>query len=106
MNRFYAIVLVAFLIMPFAYAAEEVYTSLYMLNLGRFDISTGSFTADFYLTLECEKSCPKIDFEFMNGRASSFEKLIDQPGLKSYRIQANLVSPIDLKKFPFDNQTL
>ena len=85
---------------------EKVYVSLYLLNIGKFDISTGSFTADFYLTFECESTCPKMDFEFMNGRATSVDKQTDDPNLKSYRIQANLVSPIDLKKFPFDNQTL
>ncbi|MBU5689246.1 MAG: hypothetical protein KQA41_03415 [Candidatus Aenigmarchaeota archaeon] len=85
---------------------KNVYTSIYLLNLGKFDISTGSFTADFYLNFECENQCPQIDFEFMNGRATSLEKLVDTPKFKSYRIQANLVSPIDLKKFPFDNQTL
>ncbi|MEM5792874.1 MAG: hypothetical protein QXY45_00740 [Candidatus Aenigmatarchaeota archaeon] len=85
---------------------REVYVGLYLINLGKFDISTGSFTADFYLAFECENSCPNLDFEFMNGRATSFEKLVDKPNLKSYRIQANLVSPIDLKKFPFDKQKL
>jgi hypothetical protein len=42
----------------------------------------------------------------MNGRASSFEKIINEPNEKFYRIQANLNSPVDLKKFPFDNQKL
>lgn len=85
---------------------QNVYVGLYLINLGRFDIATGSFTADFYLALECETACPKMDFEFMNGRATSFEKTVDKPDLKSYRIQVSLVSPIDLKKFPFDQQRL
>ena len=79
---------------------------LYVLNLGKFDIATGAFTADFYLSIKCDNICPSQDFEFMNGRASSFEKIIDEPNEKFYRIQANLVSPIDLKKFPFDKQTM
>ncbi len=85
---------------------KKVNVGLYLLNLGKFDISTGSFTADFYLSLTCENSCPPLEFEFMNGRASSVEKIIDNPNEKFYRIQANLVSPIDLKKFPFDKQKL
>ncbi|MBS3088972.1 hypothetical protein J4402_04320 [Candidatus Pacearchaeota archaeon] len=84
----------------------EIKIGLYLLNLGKFDIATGAFTADFYLSLKCGGICPSQDFEFMNGRASSFEKIIDEPNEKFYRIQANLVSPIDLKKFPFDNQKM
>ncbi|MEM3075164.1 MAG: hypothetical protein QW727_04460 [Candidatus Pacearchaeota archaeon] len=85
---------------------KEVKVGLYLINLGKFDIATGSFTADFYLSMKCDNICPQQDFEFMNGRASSFEKIIDKPNEKFYRIQANLVSPIDLKKFPFDKQKM
>jgi hypothetical protein len=42
----------------------------------------------------------------MNGRASSLDKIIDEPNEKFYRIQANLASPIDLKRFPFDRQQI
>ncbi|MEK6823495.1 MAG: hypothetical protein AABY06_00520 [Nanoarchaeota archaeon] len=85
---------------------NQIKVGIYILNLGKFDLSTGSFTADFYLSLTCKNVCPKQEFEFMNGRASSLEKIIDNPNEKFYRIQANLVSPIDLKKFPFDKQKL
>lgn len=89
-----------------ASAENIIQVGVYILNLGKFDIATGSFTADFYLSLKCESICPQQDFEFMNGRASSLDKIIDKPNEKFYRIQANLVSPIDLKKFPFDRQEL
>jgi hypothetical protein len=85
---------------------NKINVGIYVLNLGKFDISTGSFTADFYLSLTCDNVCPQQDFEFMNGRASSIDKIIDEPNQKFYRIQANLNSPIDLKKFPFDNQKM
>ena len=84
----------------------EIKVGIYVLNLGKFDISTGAFTADFYLSLKCDDACPKQDFEFMNGRASSIDKITDNPNEKLYRIQANLNSPIDLKKFPYDKQKI
>ena len=87
-------------------SGTEVNIGLYLLNLGKFDIATGSFTADFYLSMKCEKECPSYDFEFMNGRAASLDKIVDEPNQKFYRIQANLLSPIDLNKFPFDSQKL
>ena len=85
---------------------NQIKVGVYIINLGKFDVSTGAFTADFYLSLKCESICPKQDFEFMNGRASSVDKIIDGPSEKFYRIQANLNSQVDLKKFPFDQQNI
>jgi hypothetical protein len=85
--------------------AQKEGIGLYVLNLGKFDIATGTFTADFYLSIKCLDEC-KTDFEFMNGRAASIEKTIDEPNEKFYRIQANLNSPVDLRRFPFDEQKM
>ncbi len=83
----------------------EVHVGLYVLNLGKFDVSSGTYTADFYMSLRCDVACDP-QFEFMNGRASSVEKITDEPNLKFYRIQANLNNRVDLKQFPFDSQRL
>jgi hypothetical protein len=85
---------------------NEVSVGVYIINLGKFDIATGTFTVDFYLDLKCSKNCSDVNFEFINGRANSLEKTIDAPNEKFYRIQANLNSPVDLKKFPFDSQSM
>ena len=86
--------------------AQEVAVSVYVLNLGKYEISTGAFTVDFYLSMKCESDCSSINFEFVNGRANSVDKIIDLPNEKFYRIQANLASPVDLKRFPFDSQKI
>ncbi|MFH1916972.1 MAG: hypothetical protein ABIJ21_06955 [Nanoarchaeota archaeon] len=93
---------------PMSVAApfSDVQVGLFILNLGKFDVATGSFTADFYLSLTCEDECDASGFEFMNGRAASIDKIIDEPNEKFYRIQANLASPVDLRRFPFDKQTM
>lgn len=85
---------------------NKVEIGVYVLNLGKYDISTGSFTADFYLSMRCSLDCSLQDFEFMNGRAGSIEKIIDEKNERFYRIQANLNSPVDLFRFPFDRQNL
>ncbi len=85
---------------------NNVKIGVYVLNLGKFDISTGTFTVDFYLSMKCSTSCDNQSFEFVNGRAASFDKIIDEKNEKFYRIQANLNSPVDLKKFPFDSQKM
>jgi hypothetical protein len=86
--------------------AQDVNVGLYLLNLGKFDISSGQFTADFYLSFTCETNCSPENFEFLNGRATSIDKIIDEPTQKFYRIQALLSSPVDLKDFPFDKQKM
>ncbi len=86
-------------------SAQETEVGIYILNLGKFDISTGAFTADFYLSMKCSEKCSE-EFEFMNGRATSVDKIIDEPKEKFYRIQANLNSPVDLREFPFDKQKM
>ena len=96
---------------PLASAADTGNASLvkvgvYALNVGKFDVSSGSYTVDFYLSLRCDSECSPENFEFMNGRATSIEKLIDEPEQKFYRIQASLSENIDLKGYPFDSHGL
>ena len=99
------IVLAAMLLAIPVLAQQEVQVGVYVLNLGKFDLTAGTFTADFYLDLKCNSEC-QLEFEFMNGRANSIEKIIDEPTEKFYRIQANLNSPVSLKNFPFDEQQM
>ncbi|MFH1071892.1 MAG: hypothetical protein V1743_00505 [Nanoarchaeota archaeon] len=87
-------------------SAQEVGVGIYVLNLGKFDISTGTFTADFYLDFKCSEDCSQVNFEFMNGRAASMDKIIDEKDEVFYRVQANLNNPVDLKRFPFDRQKM
>src|SRR3989338_3382313 len=99
------IVAVFLLAIPIVDSAE-VETAIYVLNLGKFDVATGSFTADFYLSMKCKEKCDVGNFEFMNGSASSVDKIIDDDKEKFYRIQGNFNSNVDLKDFPFDSQKM
>jgi hypothetical protein len=83
--------------------AADVDVSVYILNLGKFDVSTGSFTADFYLSMKCD-NCSPAGFEFMNGRATSVDKITDTADEVFYRIQGSFNNDVDLKRFPFDSQ--
>lgn len=107
MKKIVLLAMIAFLLaVPIVSAVSEIQTAVYILNLGKFDIGTGSFTADFYLSFKCDNVCPDFDFEFSNGRAATVDKIIDTVSEKFYRIQANLNSPIDLKRYPMDSQKL
>ena len=87
-------------------APAEVKVSVYVISLGKYDVATGSFTVDFYLDLQHAAGVDPTGFEFVNGRASSTDLMINTPTEHFYRIQANLVSPVDLKRFPFDHQKM
>lgn len=86
--------------------AAQVKVGLYLLDVSKYDIKTGEFTADFYLDLQCNGACTQNDFEFMNGRATSSDLQIDTPNEKFYRIQGDFTSPVNLEKYPFDDQQL
>jgi len=87
-------------------APEKVSIGLYLLDISKYDIRTGEFTADFYLDFHCNDNCSPEKFEFMNGRATSVSKDIDTPAEKFYRIQGTFASPVNLERYPFDKQKI
>jgi hypothetical protein len=90
-------------------APVTVKVGVYVLNIGKFDLATGTYTVDFYMDMTSvppEQNMGEMKFEFMNGRASSVDKIIDKPGEKFYRIQANLATNVDLHRFPWDEHDL
>ncbi len=89
---------------------QEILVGIYILDIGKLDISTGSFTVDFYLDLKSRDPKDQIPeenaaLEFMNGRGA-FEKIEDKGNEKFYRVLATLDTPIDLRRFPFDAQRM
>jgi hypothetical protein len=84
----------------------NVKVGVYLLSLGKLDTSTGSFTADFYLSLSSDKPITIDRFEFFNGRATSIDKSVDDPTEKFYRIQASLTDTLNLSRYPFDRHQM
>lgn len=91
---------------PVVESPVEVKVGIYVLNIGNFNLSNGSFTVDFYLSFKSDRPFSPERFEFMNGRATSVDKMIDTPTEKFYRIQASLSQNIDFKGYPFDKHSL
>jgi hypothetical protein len=117
MKKFWktGIALLAFAALSLAATAQEasgekkpqiIRVGIYILNIGKFDIGSGAYTVDFYLSLKSDEPIEKDSFEFMNGRAASRELIEDKPNEKFYRIQANLFQNVNLKDYPFDRHTL
>ncbi|HSW56977.1 MAG TPA: hypothetical protein VLH15_01085 [Dehalococcoidales bacterium] len=84
----------------------KVKVGIYVLNIGRLDTSTGAFTVDFYLSFTSDTPSDPGRFEFINGRATTIDKSIDEPTSKFYRIQAALTSNLNLSDYPFDKHNL
>jgi hypothetical protein len=95
-----------------------------LLSLNKIDVSSGTFTADFYLDLTCNSACGEKfffangrddilsgaerakKFELMNGRLTSVELLSDGQRSKQYRVQADMWFSANLARFPFDEYRL
>ncbi len=77
--------------------AQQVRTGIYMLNVGRLDTVSASYTADFYLTFKCDTDCKPGGFEFMNGATSNIDKQVDEKGDKLYRIRASYNTKVDFR---------
>jgi hypothetical protein len=91
-------------------AQQQILVGIYVLSIGKLDISTGSFTVDFYLDLKSKDPKNQVTadaaaLEFMNGRGT-FELVEDKGYEKFYRVLATLSTPIDLRRFPFDAQKM
>lgn len=84
----------------------HVQVGILLLNVGRLDTSTGTYTMDFYLTMRCDRPCDPEPFELANGRIT-FQQLQEQlPNYKAFRIQAALSVGMDLRRYPFDRHQL
>ncbi len=90
---------------------------LYLISFGNYDANKGTYVMDMYMWFRWNVSSAPAGFtiekfEFMNGRASSKDKLADDTnagtGVREvwYRVQANLYSDPQFKQYPFDQQRL
>ena len=97
-------------------APQVVRVGILAINFGNYDVNRGTYVVDFYLWFRWSPQGPDDTFtperfEFMNGRASSKEKIFDgttPTGAREvwYRIQANLYTDPEFGSYPFDTQRL
>lgn len=79
----------------------------FLLNsVDDYDVKTGTFTADFFLSLTSARPMPSIRLASPNGKIDSVETLADKPTFKLYRYAGSFKSPPDLRTYPFDSQEL
>jgi hypothetical protein len=80
--------------------------STYLMALGKPDISSGVYTADFYLVMRCNRKCDPSGFEVRNGKITFVDKQDETPTSRVFRVNANLTAPLELHRYPFDQHKL
>jgi len=79
----------------------------FVLNAVReYNLQTGSFQADFFLSLTSDKPMPVLQLAFANGSEINETVLVDTPTFKAYRYRGTFLSRVDLRLYPFDRQDL
>ena len=79
---------------------------LVLADVGGYDIQTGTFEADFFLSLTSDKEMGALALTFTNGKDVNETVIADTPTFKLYRYHGSFVSPVDLRSYPFDRQYL
>jgi hypothetical protein len=79
---------------------------IYVLDFSDFDVASGAFKADLYLTFHCSRDCDP-HFDFRNGTVISSQIRRDTGTEKEYRVRVELQEQrVNLRRFPFTQGTL
>jgi hypothetical protein len=84
----------------------DVKVGLLLNSVDDYDVKTGTFVADFFLSLTSVGPMPALNLQFPNGKLDNKETLADKPTFKLFRLSGSFKSPADLRSYPFDSQEL
>lgn len=93
-------------------AAQIIEVGIYVVGVSEFNLESGTYSVDFYLTMHCSIECNSetagFDVVGINGtEALQIEERLLEPTYAEYRIQAVLNrNDIDLSRYPFDSHAL
>jgi hypothetical protein len=95
---------------PFAHprfgGPAHVKVGLVVREVREFNIQTGGFEADFFISLTADKDMPNVSPVFTNGHEVTINQLADTPTFKVYSVTGKFSSDVDLRLYPFDVQKL
>lgn len=91
---------------PDAAVPLRVNVAMMLNSVDDYDVKSGKFSADFYLSLTSAEPMPDLELQFANGVLDKKTVLADRPTFKLYRMTGAFKSPADLRKYPFDAQDL
>ncbi len=79
---------------------------LVIQNVREYNIQTGSFEAEFFLSLTSDKDMPNLNLVFTNGHEVDIKTIGDTPTFKFFHVSGKFISAVDLREYPFDTQVL
>ena len=91
---------------PTSGGPATVKVGLVISEIRDYQITDGSFSADFFLSLTADKLLPKLHPAFTNGHDVNCSNLIDVETFRFYRCTGSFTSAVDLRDYPFDTQYL
>jgi hypothetical protein len=95
---------------PFAHprfgGPANVKVGLVIKEIREFNLQTGGFEADFFLSFMSDKDMPVVTPAFTNGHEVTTKTLADTPTFKLYSCSGKFATDVDLRVYPFDTQTL
>jgi len=83
-----------------------VKVGLVIREIREFNIQTGGFESDFYLSLTSDKEMPNLSLVFTNGHEVTFTPLADTGTFKLFSVTGKFTTNVDLRKYPYDTQEL
>lgn len=86
-------------------ASFDVVAGVYLVNVPKFELSSGSYEVDFYLWFSWSGN-KTINYEFMNGRASSIDIIEKREGFLDIRVRGTFLKSPNFKDYPFDRHRL
>ncbi len=87
-------------------APAIVKVAMLLNTIDDYDVKSGTFTADFFLSFTSSTPMPALDLQMPNGKIENKEVIADKPTFKMFRLNGAFKSPADLRRYPFDAQEL
>lgn len=88
---------------------EERTIGVYLINVGKIELQTGSYDLDFYIWFA--SSDPDVDFtkkaprfDFMNALRTTVEPSRIEPDYYEARVKGTFIKNMDFRQYPFDTQ--
>jgi len=83
----------------------QVRAGIYLVNLQKFDLSTGTYDVDFYMWFIWSGNMT-TNYEFMNGKTSSIDIIERREGFLDVRVRGTFLKNLNFKSYPFDTHRL
>ncbi|RYZ09733.1 MAG: hypothetical protein EOO73_02290 [Myxococcales bacterium] len=91
---------------PNADKPARVKVGMLLNSVDDYNVQTGTFLADFFLSFTSDTPMPEIRPQFPNGKVDATTVIADKPTFKLLRLSGQFKSPADLRKYPYDSQEL